>query len=115
MIFLGIFLGYLGDILRIFWGYFRDILGILWRYFGDVFGIFLEYFGDILGTSMSERTYGVPPVIFVWESTNFQRWNMFSHIIPVEMGFFTGTNIHDEKIKDKKSQLKWVFYRYKNP
>ena len=41
-------------------------------------------------------------IIAFWENTNFQRWNMFSHIIPVEIGFFTGTNILDEKIKDEK-------------
>merc|ERR1719239_1825846 len=94
---LRIFWGYFGDILRIFWGYFWDIfeisLGYLWDIFGiylghlwdiigislgylwDIFGISLVYIWDIFGMSsgylwdifLSERTSGVPPVIFYLE------------------------------------------------
>ena len=59
-----IFWGYFGNILGIFWGYFGDILGIFWGYFGDILRIFWGYLWDIFKISLSERTSGVPPVIF---------------------------------------------------
>ena len=61
---LGIYLEYLGDMLGISLGYLGDILGISRGYLGDIFGISWGYLGDILGISLSERTSGVPPVIF---------------------------------------------------
>ena len=53
--------GYFGDILGISFGYLGDILGISRGYFGDILGISLGYLRNIL----SERTSGVPPVIFL--------------------------------------------------
>ena len=50
--------------MRIFLGYLWDIFGISLGYLGDILGIFWGYLGDILGISLSERTSGVPPVIF---------------------------------------------------
>ena len=46
-------------------GYLWDIFGIFWGYLGDILGISWGYLGDILGISLSERTSGVPPVIFL--------------------------------------------------
>ena len=56
-------LGYLWNILGISWGYLGDIFEIS----GDILGISWGYFGISLGyllNILSERTSGVPPVIF---------------------------------------------------
>ena len=49
-----------GNILEMTLGHFWDILGIFW----DIFEISLVYLWDIFRISLSERTSGVPPVIF---------------------------------------------------
>ena len=50
-------------------GYIWDIFGISLEYLGNIWGISLGYlwviFGISLGYLLSERTSGVPPVIFV--------------------------------------------------
>ena len=75
---MGVSWGYLGDIFGISLGYFWDIFGIFLGYFGEIFkislgslryiwdilGILWGHLGDILRISLSERTSGVPPVIF---------------------------------------------------
>ena len=53
------------DIFRISLGYLWDIFGIALRYLWDIFEISLGYLWDIFGISLSERTSGVPPVIFI--------------------------------------------------
>ena len=45
------------------WAIFKISLGSL-RYIWDILGILWGYLGDILRISLSERTSGVPPVIF---------------------------------------------------
>ena len=82
---MGISLGYLGDILGISWGYLGDILGISSGYLDDILGTIgpfvhwsigpLDYWSisplvecQMLNVTkvklLSERTSGVPPVIF---------------------------------------------------
>ena len=51
--------------------YLGDIMGIYFGYLWDIFWISLGYVGDMLGISLSERTSGVPPVIFISFIDNF--------------------------------------------